>query len=324
VRRSGQGLLPTPGWTDEGRWERFLEFDELPRAFNPPEGFIVTANNRVIGPEYPYLFTSRWGAPYRAERIREMIAAAGPLTAEDVRRMQMDTLDVYARGTRDLAAQAAEAAGRPDLAAALRAWDGTAGADRTEPALFWTWERSLERLTFEDEVDYVPSSVFQAWLRAGASPWFDDVRTAGHEDLAALSLRAMRLAIGAVAQKRWGEVHRTVSMHTLGTAPVLQFLLRLNVGPASRAGSPYTVDVADFPGSMPPFVNTHAASFRQVVDLADPESGGLIITTGQSGNPLSGRYRDQAWRWSAGRLWTVPLSRSRVVGTATLRLVRAP
>ena len=76
VRRSGNGLLPTPGWTDEGEWERYLDFEELPWTLNPPEGFIVTANNRVIGPEYPYFITANWEFPYRAERIRELILRA--------------------------------------------------------------------------------------------------------------------------------------------------------------------------------------------------------------------------------------------------------
>jgi len=324
VRRSGRGLLPTPGWTEEGRWERFLSFAELPRVFNPPQGFIVTANNRVIGPEYPWLLTARWELPHRAARIRELILAHERLSPEDVRRMQMDTLDVYARWAKGLAANAAAAEGRGDLASALRAWDGTEGSDRTEPTLFWAWERALERLTFEDEVAYRPASVFQAWLRAGSSPWFDDVRTAEREDLAALSRRAMRAAIGEAAGRRWGEVHRTVSPHALAAVRPLAALLRLNVGPDPRAGSPYTVNVADFPETAPPFLNTHAASFRQVVDLADPESAGLILTTGQSGNPVSSRYRDAAARWKAGRLWTVPLSRARVAGVGRLQLVRAP
>ncbi len=321
VRRSGRGLLPTAGWTDEGRWERFLDFDELPKAFNPPEGFIVTANNRVVGPEYPHAIEAEFAQPHRAERIRELVRSGSAHTADDVRRMQMDTLDLFARATKDLAARAAEAAGRSDLAARLRAWDGAMGADRTEPTLFYLWYRALQRLTFEDELQgaYAPSGPLQAWLRAGASPWFDDGRTPEREDLAAISLRAMREALPD-AERRWGEVHQTLGEHVLGGVPVLARLLRLNVGPSPRGGSLYTVNVADF-GLRPPFVNVHAASLRQVVDLADPELGGLILTTGQAGHPLSRHYRDQVAAWWDGRLAAVPLSAARVRARAVLRLV---
>lgn len=322
VRRSGNGLLPTPGWTDEGLWERYLDFDELPRVYNPPDGFIVTANNRVIGSEYPAFLAADWELPYRAERIREMVLAAHDVTAADVQRMQMDTLDRFAREMKGIAAAAARAAGRADLGRALDAWDGTTGADRTEPSLFYVWYRILRRMTFDDELGatYRPASVLHAAMRVGASPWFDDVRTTEREDLAALSLNAMREAIPLADGRRWGDLHRTVSRHAMGAVRPLDLALRLNVGPAPRAGSSYTVDVAGFSADVPPFTNTDAASFRQVVDLATPETGALILTTGQSGNPLSRHYRDQMRRWWKGELWTVPLSAERVSSVGRLRL----
>jgi penicillin amidase len=323
VRRTGNGLLPTPGWTDEGRWERYLDFDELPWALNPPEGFIVTANNRVIGAEYPRFITGSWEMPYRAARIRELIESGGPFSADDVRQMQMDTVDVFARWAKGLAARAAERAGRPDLARALTAWDGTMGADRVEPSLFWTWYRALQRLTYEDELPdgYAPSNPLHRWLRAGASPWFDDVRTPQREDLGTISESAMREALPEADGVRWGAMHRTVSAHALGSVRILDRLLRLNIGPAPRAGSPYTVDVADFVSFRPPFLNTHAASFRQVVDLADVAHAGMVITTGEAGNPLSRRYRDQVSWWWRGDLPVVALDPADVQPVGTLMLV---
>jgi penicillin amidase len=328
VRRSGNGLLPTPGWTDEGEWVRYLDFEELPWTLNPPEGFIVTANNRVIGPEYPYFITANWEFPYRADRIRELILAGGgsgggPFTVSDVRRMQMDTVDRFARWAKEIAAKAAGDVGRPDVASALHEWSGVMGADRTEPSIFWTWYRALQRLTFEDDLPggYAPSSPLHRWLRAGTSPWFDDTRTPEKEDLPQLAARAMREALPVAEGKRWGSLHQTLSAHMLGSQRFLDRLLGLNIGPTPRAGSLYTVDVADFSARRPPFLNQHAASFRQVVDLADIEHGGMIITTGESGNPLSRRYRDQVGRWWRGELWTLSLSRDRVVPAGTLQLI---
>jgi len=314
VRRSGNGLLPTPGWTDEGAWDRFLDFDELPRSLNPPEGFIVSANNRVAGPGYPWMFTADWAPPYRVRRIRELLSSGGPFSADDVQRMQLDTLDVFARSLKDLAATSAERAGFADRAALLRAWDGTAGADLEAPTLFYVWYRALQRLTFEDELGrpMTPSSRLHTWLFAGSSPWFDDTRTREVEDLPALAERAMREAVPMAGRRRWGAVHETVSRHAMGEARPLDLLLRLNVGPFPRAGSPYTVDVAGFGALTPPFLNTDAASMRHVVDMADPDAGRFILPTGSSGNPFSRHYRDQAPRWMRGELVTVPISPSKV------------
>lgn len=316
VRRTGNGLLPTPGWTDEGRWERYLDFAELPRVFNPSAGFIVTANNRVIGSEYPHLLSADWELPHRAARIRELIERQRQTTTDSVRQMQMDTLDVFARWAKDIAARAADSAGRTDLGAAFRAWDGTMGSDRTEPTLFYIWYRALQRLTFEDELGgtYAPGAVLQAGMRAGSGPWFDDVRTPALEDLPAMSLRAMREAIPLAGTRRWGEVHTTLSRHTLGSAKPLQLLLHLNLGADPRPGSLYTVNVADFGALAPPFVNTHAASFRQVVDLAAPEDGGLVVSSGQAGNPISDHYRDQKEPWQNGLLARVGLTAGKGTG----------
>jgi penicillin amidase len=128
------------------------------------------------------------------------------------------------------------------------------------------------------------------------------VRTAEREDLPAMAARAMRESLASVGTRRWGEVHQTVSRHSLGSAKPLDLVLRLNLGPDPRGGSLYTVNVGDFGSFAPPFTNTHAASFRQVVDMAAPDSAGFIITSGQSGNPLSRHYRDQKKAWFEGRL----------------------
>lgn len=325
VRHSGDGSLPTPGWTGEGHWDRYLAFEELPWTLNPPEGFIVTANNRVVGPSYPHLITRNCELRYRAERIRQMLDRGGPFSLDDVRQMQMDTLDLFAQWAKEPAARAADAVGRPDLARALRAWDGTAGADREEPSLFYVWYRTLQRMTLEDEAPgAVPSgSVLHRWMRAGTSPWFDDVRTPQHEDFDTVAVRAMREAIPVAAGVRWGRIHTTRSPHALGSVKPLDAVLGLNIGPAARAGSLYTVNVASF-GSRPPFVNTHAASFRQVVDLAEPDGALMVITTGESGNPVSRHYRDQVRRWWNGELVRVPVRASEGAGTSTLKLVPAP
>jgi penicillin amidase len=198
------------------------------------------------------------------------------------------------------------------------------GSDRVEPSIFWTWYRTLQRLTFEDELPdgYAPGNPLQRWMRAGGSPWFDDVRTPQREDLDQLSARAMREALPTVEGVPWGTMHHTLSAHALGSVRILDRLLRLNIGPTPRAGSLYTVDVADFGTLRPPFLNTHAASFRQVVDMADVAHAGMVITTGESGNPLAPRYRDQVSWWWRGDLHVVSLVKAD--GRAAGMLVLTP
>ncbi len=69
TRARGQALLPSPGWNGEYEWTGLIPFGELPQTINPPQHFIVTANNRVIDDSYPHYITHEWLNGYRAQRI---------------------------------------------------------------------------------------------------------------------------------------------------------------------------------------------------------------------------------------------------------------
>lgn len=328
VRRSGDGLLPVAGWTGEGDWTRYLEWEEHPHVLNPAEGFIVTANNRQAGPEYPFQIASQWAGPYRAMRIREMVQPGRGLTAADVARQQMDVRDDHALRYLPRAVRAARQAGDSTAVRLLRGWNGEARMDSRPAALFYTWWEVLRGKVGRDEFRgaqmYFPSVALDRILDAGGGRWVDDVRTPQVETLDGVAADAMREAVRTVGTKTWGELHVTRIDHALGVAAALDRTLHLNIGPFPNQGSGHTVDVAGYGGKGPPFVNTAGPSQRHVVDMADPDgSGGFVIPTGQAGIPFSGHYRDQTEMWRAGRLWRIPLDRgkagARTVNRMTLR-----
>lgn len=95
-RREGvSGFLPLPGWLEENDWRGFLELDELPRAKNPPEGFLVTANEELT--RYARVpCQNATMADYRAERLRALIEAQPELDLAACERMQYDTYSLQA------------------------------------------------------------------------------------------------------------------------------------------------------------------------------------------------------------------------------------
>jgi penicillin G amidase len=329
VRRSGDGLLPVPGWTGEGDWLRYLEPEELPALMDPLEGFIATANDRQLGPEYPFVISPTWAAPYRGMRIRQMLRDSDALTARETSRQQMDVLDLHALRYRGHAVRAAERAGETEAAAALTSWSGHAHADSRAAALFYTWYERLRRRIAADEFGdrpmYFPRSSLDRILDEGTSRWIDDVRTDTVETLEGLSALAMLDAVETVGRSTWGDLHELRMDHALAGVRPLAWILGLNVGRGPIGGSSHTVDVAGFGSEGPPFVTAHGASMRQVVDLADPDgSGGLITPTGQSGIPSSRHYRDQHALWRDGRLWLLPLEPSRQESRARTRMILTP
>jgi penicillin G amidase len=328
VRKSGNGFLPVPGWTGEGDWTRMLTWDEHPHVVDPAEGFIVTANNRQLGPEYPFEISSNYFPPYRAHRIREMILAGSSFTAADVARQQMDVRDGLAVRNLPYAVAAAHAAGEKDAERELRGWDAQATVRSRPAAIFYAWFEGLRRRIGEDEYRgkamFFPRSTLENVLRAGGSPWVDDVRTPARETLAGLSAAAMKDAVRDTHRKRWGDIHRTRIDHALGSVNALDRALGLNIGPFPNGGSPNTVDVAGF-GNKMPFDNSYGPSQRHVVDMADPDGqGGFVIPTGQSGIPFSAHYRDQTPLWRTGRLWRIPLDRQKASARAVSRMTLRP
>ncbi len=153
IRAAGDGSMPVPGWTGEYEWVGYIPFDELPRAFNPPEGYIVTANNAVVGPDYPYFISKDWAPGYRARRIVELIEADPSLSREDLQVIQGDSSPVWAQEVlpylRSLSTDDPRLAQALDL---LRAWDGRAVRDSAGAALFEAFRVHLIDETFGDEL----------------------------------------------------------------------------------------------------------------------------------------------------------------------------
>ena len=133
IRGAGDGSMPQPGWDSAYAWRGFIPFDELPTSFNPPEGYIVTANNAIVAESYPYFLTRDWDYGWRAARIVDLLqrkAAMGKLTADDLRDIQAD--NEFAMGKNLASAYMDISTGRqgPDAALdMLRAWDAQNSAD---------------------------------------------------------------------------------------------------------------------------------------------------------------------------------------------------
>ncbi|HTV18933.1 MAG TPA: penicillin acylase family protein [Polyangiaceae bacterium] len=98
-RREGvSGFVPLPGWLPENDWQGFLGIDELPRAMNPAEGFLVTANDDLsrYSSSQSQPCQNATMADYRAERIRALIAEQAALDTAACQRIQYDTFSLQA------------------------------------------------------------------------------------------------------------------------------------------------------------------------------------------------------------------------------------
>jgi penicillin amidase len=322
-RRRGDSPFPSDGTLLAGDpWAGWLAPGALPGARDPASGWIVTANNRMATPAQRAFLSRHYDLPYRAQRIAELLEIDTAATAASASRHQGDVLDPFARRAKSIAARAALAVGRPDVADRLRAWDGTMDASAAEPTLFWRWYRHVEQLTFDETPGYQPPWPLHRWMAQGGSPWFDVAATAAVETLDSIATLAMARVLADRGAAPWGVVHTTVMRHPLGGVPVLGRLVGFAVGPLPAAGDDYTVNNATTWSVGPPFESSYGPSLRHVVDLGNVDGvGGFILPSGQSGHPLSPHYRDQTARWLAGELWVLPTDPGRVAAADTLVLI---
>jgi penicillin amidase len=314
VRASGDGSSPVPGWSGEYEWVDTIPFDELPRAFNPPEGYIVTANNAVVGPNYPHLITLDWDPGYRARRIVALIEADNSISLVDIQAMQGDVSPVWAEDVLPyLLVLPSDDRRQTEALETLRAWDKRATRDSAGAALFEAFRLHLLDLTFGDELGeqllrQARSSATDALvdlLPNETSPWFDDVDTPALETRDEILLRALDEAVEELTDTlgrdmdrwRWGDLHTaTFENQSLGHCGVRLVERIFNRGPVAVDGTVATVYNTGYVLDSPYGVNT-VSSQRQIVDLGNLTRSVSMHTTGQSGHPFHPHYDDMIDPW---------------------------
>ncbi len=222
----------------------------------------------------------------------------------------------------------------------MRGWDGRMVADAPQPLIFIAWLRTLDRLIDADELGPVFK---QSWrirpqfLRAVLTPgsaaaaWCDDVTTPVREDCAGRVALALAQSAAALAHRfgpdasawRWGRAHVARSVHRpFDAVPGLRAIFDVTV---ESPGGPFTLDrgLTEF-ASDDPYVNRHAAAFRGIYDLAEPDRSRFMLPTGQSGNPMSADYRRFAQGWAKGKTIAIATGRAALARAVRHRLVIVP
>ena len=265
---------------------------ELPRVLDPPAGFLVTANQRVIGTSFPHLVTADWGPPNRARRITERILAAGKLNRDGMESIQLDVVSPFHRDLMHLLA------GEVPSLASFASWDGSADGGSAMYLTASAWEFGLVR-ALEARVlgprgggEYRwdnDQTTLLAMLRADDAAW----ARAGLGDKEALLRDASLRADAWIAERSgrtWGEVNTLRVHHPFGRAGgLLAWLFNPPSFPQSGAGD--TVRAAG---------RAFGQSMRLVVNWGDPEATTLVIPLGESGHLGSAHRFDQEDWWRRG------------------------
>lgn len=328
TRAKGQALLPQPGWTGEYEWTGLVPFEELPQITNPPQHFIVTANNRVIDDNYPHYITHEWLNGYRARRIRDLLTSKSKLSLSDMAAIQADQYSLPAEA---IVPHMLSVAPRTQLAVQaqeiLRIWNQVLTPSSAGAALYTTFLRKLEHIIFAavlgDDEDllkgYLGTGTTLLAITNGYSSrnkpliirllneqndsWFaDSVLPNGPRTWTSALLSAFEAALDELQEKlgndpaRWqyGQIHKMTYAHPLGRVKPLDKIF--NRGPYPVGGDIDTINMGAVSPTEPETVIT-VPSFRLIANLADLAASLSIHAPGQSGHPASKHYDDFIKPW---------------------------
>ncbi len=344
-----KGRLPTPGWIERNRWDGMLPFSEAPEFVAPESGILGNTNNKMIDRPFPRHVSFYWGDTQRIERLLWLMQGREVHTRESFMEAQLDTVSHTARAllplvgadlwfTGEAAPEGTPERRRQQALALLASWNGEMSEHLPEPLLYAAWMRALqERLirddlgALADQFTHLEPIFIERVFRDidGAAVWCDVIQSAARETCADMARLALDDALvwidetyGAPLETlRWGDAHEALHEHpVLGQAPGLGWLVNIR---QSTSGGDNTLLRGLTKGTGPgPFLNVHGPGYRGIYDFADPDSSVFIISTGQSGHPLSRHYDDLGQLWRRGEYIPMTLdpdlARAGALGTTTL------
>jgi penicillin amidase len=333
IRRSGDGSVPYDGSTDEGDWVSFIEIEKLPKLYDPPSGVIVTANQRIVGTDYPYFLTHSWAQPYRARRIFDLLNQKPKLTTDDFRRIQGD---VYSIGSATFAHEVSKIL-RPRLTPSetqlaqllnnFDSWDGLVVADsrvallvqqmrvafRTRvltAALGDDLVKVYQWSNFDTTIDRLIAEQPKDWLPAEFTSYADLLRACYKDARATLT----KSPLGPDESKwKWGELVKINFRHPLAGVPFIG--MQFAIPPIPQNGS----------GALAATVNVGAnVSMRLIADAGDWDRTQHGITLGQSGVPSSPHWSDQLADWRAVTPREFPFTEAAIAKAAKETTIMTP
>lgn len=343
VRGAGDGWLPQPGWDSAYDWQGFIPFEELPVVYNPPSGYIVTANNRIVDDSYPYAFGDDWDYGWRAARIEGLLQrkiAAGKLTADDMRDIQAD--NEFWMGLRLSVAYAdvsVSSEGAQQALDLLASWDAQSTPDSSAAAYANVlWDELAMDLFVRGREHPVPLAhgrmflVVDRLLNDPESPWWTNAELGvdGRDEMLA---KAAEQAYDRIVQLQgdnpdrwnWGSLHAIELTHsTFGSSGIGAMEWLFNRGPYAVGGGTSAANATGWSLGTGSFTTDWVPSMRMIVDLGDFDASRWNHLTGASGHTFHPNYTDQAVAWQKVQLTPWAWSRDAVADTTTHTLTLRP
>jgi penicillin amidase len=347
LRRTIESDLPLDATKPDNEWFGFIPFEELPSAYNPPSGVLITANQNPFPVDYKYPVAGAFTPPYRQRQIAARLASQPKWNAQSMTSIQMDVYSAFHHYFAQQLANAAKkrSAAREDFSEArdiLAAWNGQMEIGQAAPLIavlaYQHFSKAVfRRATGGDAIasgQFTPAAI-ETLLRQRPKDWFPDFDQVLVEAL---------LAALDEASKQQGKNPRFWDYGRYSRIFVANPVLSqaVNIGQfLARPGVPFTswlaglrlplIDSYVQAGPLPlsgagltvkQVTPTLGQAFRFIADTANWENSYLTITLGQSGHVFSKHSKDYWEPYYNGG--AVPLLYKKYSASSTLNIRPTP
>ncbi len=319
IRRTGNGGLPYDGSTTAGDWTGYIPFAELPNLYNPPDGLIVTANQRIVGTTYKYTQMSQdAGPPWRARRLHDIIDSKKKITMDDVRDAQYDVFNIPLDNLSKTIVKLGAAS--PETLAVLKDWDGRMTPDSRGSILTTEIRSCLANKMSDDNkpapaflireriIDWAIREQTARWLPSGFANYTDFIKSC--DASSRISLSDPRRLGPDDTKWTWSRNFTSRFPHPLAIAPLIGAQFMTPNVPLNGSGQTPNV------GS--------GVSMRFIASPGNWDATRHVIPLGESGDPKSPHYKDQFEAWRTGTPMIFPFNKAAVEKAATEIVVMSP
>lgn len=316
----------------------FLDYSKNPSAENPQWGYVYSANNQPE-PVDGFLYPGYYLPEDRAKRITQVLDSKSNWDKEAVSKMIVDNTSLVSP---NVARYLLETADQNDLSqnqlramSIMKKWQGTNNLQDVAPTIYNKWVYFYLKNTFEDELGaegfthflqtHVMKQVVAKQISKKESLWWDNIKTKNKKETRTeIITKSFKEAVtslekqlgGSVESWTWDKVHLVEYQHPIGK--IAAFRPLFNVGPFAVAGANEVINNQFYDYSdKSNYEIKGGPSTRRIIDFSDIENSWSVLPTGQSGNPFSAHYKDQAELYNLGKFRKMKMNKEEIIQSST-------
>lgn len=332
------GTFPRPGWTSKYDWHGTYSKNELPYVKNPPEDYIVNANNLSVSPFEHKAYHQIDAAPsYRFERIYKLLSKDKKYTQKEIQDIQEDTYLLRAERLLpsildDLKLISLKTNNEDEswYIEKLKNWNKESNPSQIEPLLFFELYRNMAQIALEPLLNKsgrklflkqrYSTNIIDEWILSSNHISWDNSKTQIVEQRSDITKLALEASILNLKDKHgsswrnitWGQVHYSHPKHPFSGASKLLSILNLPRQP--MAGALDSVWKAHFNlTDEEPFKVIAGPVSRTSINVGNWNKSLFVIDTGTSGWPLSPYYGNQYEMWKNGNMISMMFDLEKII-----------